>query len=87
MNTPTPKNWMTDLPKRDRTWDELYAFAALPTPTPQEALQLITSPPIPEAKRKLHQMGLWAYVRYCRNMGIDFIDCYVSVFGKMPRKV
>jgi hypothetical protein len=35
--------------------------------------------------KALHCRGLWATVRQARNLGVDFIDCYVAVFGRMPR--
>lgn len=36
--------------------------------------------------RKLRrQMGDYAYVRYCRNIGIDFDTVFSLMFNKLPR--
>ena len=36
-------------------------------------------------KKARRQIGDYAFVRYCRNIGISFEDCYVLMFGKEPR--
>lgn len=33
-----------------------------------------------------HQMGDYAFVRFMRNLGIDFEDAYFYMFGRAPRK-
>jgi len=35
----------------------------------------------------IKRQGLWATVRQAKNLGVDFIDAYVAIFGRMPRKV
>lgn len=30
------------------------------------------------------QMGDYMFVRFQRNLGISFEDCYFNMFGKMP---
>jgi hypothetical protein len=35
--------------------------------------------------RSVRLYGPYAAVRQARNLGIDFIDCYVMRFGCMPR--
>ena len=35
--------------------------------------------------KAIRQRGLYATIRQAKNLGIDFIDCYVAVFGKMPK--
>ncbi len=37
------------------------------------------------AAKAVRQWGLWAYARCCAKAGVDFVDCYVGVFGVMPR--
>lgn len=32
------------------------------------------------------QMGDYAFVRHCKNLGIDFEDVYEFMFGKLPTK-
>lgn len=36
--------------------------------------------------KMLKQIGLYAFVRYCRNIGLEFEDAYFLVFGKYPTK-
>jgi len=31
------------------------------------------------------QMGDYAFIRYCKNLGIDFEDAYFLMFGVMPK--
>jgi hypothetical protein len=31
------------------------------------------------------QMGDFNYVRYCRNLGVDFETVYTLMFGRIPR--
>ena len=35
--------------------------------------------------KAIHQRGLYATIRQAKNLGVSFIDCYVAVFGKMPK--
>lgn len=35
--------------------------------------------------KNIRRYGLWATCRQARNLGIDFIGCYVGIFGRMPR--
>ena len=37
------------------------------------------------AAKAARNWGLWAYARFCEKAGVDFVDCYVGVFGMMPR--
>ena len=39
-----------------------------------------------QADKFIRQWGRDAFVRHCRNLGIDFDDCYIMVFGKPPTK-
>jgi len=32
-------------------------------------------------------MGDYAFVRYCRNIGISFEDCHLYMFGTLPVEV
>lgn len=36
--------------------------------------------------KAIKQRGLYATIHQAKKLGIDFIDCYVAVFGRMPRK-
>jgi hypothetical protein len=33
-------------------------------------------------KKALRQMGRFLFPKYCKNLGIDFEDCYFMMFGK-----
>ena len=35
--------------------------------------------------KAIKQRGLYATIRQAKNLGVSFIDCYVAVFGKMPK--
>ena len=35
----------------------------------------------------ISQRGAYMAVRQARNLGVDFIYCYVAMFGRMPRLV
>ena len=35
--------------------------------------------------RSVRLYGPYAAVRQARNLGIDFVDCYVMMFKRMPR--
>lgn len=37
------------------------------------------------AKKRINQIGQWAFVRQCRNRGMSFTMCYYMVFGRLPR--
>lgn len=34
----------------------------------------------------MQRMGMWAFVRYCRNQGVSFETCYFLCFGRMPQR-
>jgi hypothetical protein len=35
----------------------------------------------------LQKIGMWAFVRYCRNNGVSMETCYFLCFGKMPTRM
>lgn len=37
--------------------------------------------------KAVYQRGRWATIMQAKKLGIDFIDCYVAMFGRMPRIV
>lgn len=38
-----------------------------------------------QADKFIRQWGRDAFVRHCKNLGIPFEDCYLMVFGVMPK--
>lgn len=38
-------------------------------------------------KKEIRRIGFAMTARKARNLGVDFIDCYVAIFGKMPRHI
>ena len=38
-------------------------------------------------KKIIKQRGAYMAVRQAKNLGVDFIDCYVAMFDRMPRLV
>ena len=39
-----------------------------------------------EVKRRIHQIGFWAFVRQCKNSGMEFAMCYWLVFNRLPKR-
>jgi len=37
------------------------------------------------SKKLRRQMGDYAYIRFCRNIGLDFHDTYFLMFGVEPK--
>lgn len=38
-------------------------------------------------QKSVKQIGLNATIRHMRNLGIDFVDAYVMLFGRMPKVI
>jgi hypothetical protein len=34
----------------------------------------------------MQRIGMWAFVRHCRNQGVSFETCYFLCFGRMPTR-
>lgn len=40
-----------------------------------------------QASKLMKQMGKYAFIKWCKNLGIDAEDCIILVTGKMPTVV